>query len=66
MCICGVTACDDDCGERDLIYREHKRQQLADIELSEIKGRCVDCNCAIDDGYVYCWSCENGGTEFNY
>ena len=34
---CNDPGCDTDCGERDSIYREHRRAQLAEIadELSD-------------------------------
>lgn len=34
---CGVIDCDDDCGERAMIYREHQRNQLRDIDLDELE-----------------------------
>ena len=32
---CNAPHCDTDCGERELIYREHHRRQMEDVELDE-------------------------------
>lgn len=32
---CGDKECDTDCGERAEIFREHRRNQLLDIELDD-------------------------------
>ena len=34
--ICGKRDCDDDCEELRVIYREHQREQLRDIDIDEI------------------------------
>ena len=34
--ICGKRDCDDDCAELRVIYREHQREKLRDIDIDEI------------------------------
>lgn len=34
--ICGRADCDDDCEELALIYREHQREKLRDIDLDDL------------------------------
>ena len=34
--ICGKRDCDDDCEELRVIYREHQREKLRDIDIDEI------------------------------
>jgi hypothetical protein len=39
--ICRKPDCDDDCEELALIYREHQREKLRDIDVDEI--HCDNC-----------------------
>lgn len=50
---CGDVDCDTDCGERALIYREHRRNQMHDIELGDDEV-CRECGGYIGRNGCYC------------
>lgn len=58
---CGDTDCDTDCGERALIYREHRRNQLADIEIDPAE-RCPDCGAYVGDELL-CDLCDQEASD---
>lgn len=57
--ICKRADCDDDCGERALIYREHHRLQMLDIDI-DTDHTCMQCNCPVDQPHYLCFTCEHG------
>ena len=57
--ICHKLDCDDDCEELAAIAREWHKEQMKDIDLSEMDD-CMSCGCPVDRGYMLCYTCEHG------
>jgi hypothetical protein len=49
-----------DCGEMQAIYLAHHKEQMKDIDISELTEECMVCGCPIEPHFNMCYSCEKG------